>query len=188
MFKIVEFSHYLIKEHFNRINKDYVIFVDATCGMGHDSLFMAETIYNKGIVVCYDIQEVAIEETKKRLQNNGFENVIYKNTSHVFIDERADLVIFNLGYLPSHDKSITTNVETTMKSLTKVLELQKENTDMLIIIVVYPGHEEGLKESIIIDEFTRNLPSNYYLVSKYQNYNRPTSPYIITISKDKRND
>ena len=56
MFKIVEFSHYLITEHYKRLNRNDLIFVDATCGMGNDSLFMAETLNHTGHLVCYDIQ------------------------------------------------------------------------------------------------------------------------------------
>ena len=55
---------------------------------------------------------------------------------------------------------------------------------MLIIIVLYPGHEEGKIESSMIDEYVKSLPSKDFLVCKYQNYNRPTSPYILTISKN----
>ena len=52
MFKIVEFSHYLITEHYKRLNRNDLIFVDATCGMGNDSLFMAETLNHTGHLVC----------------------------------------------------------------------------------------------------------------------------------------
>ncbi|MFR5891097.1 MAG: class I SAM-dependent methyltransferase [Bacilli bacterium] len=52
-------------------------------------------------------------------------------------------------------------------------------------MVIYPGHHEGLIESKLIDAFSYQLPSNLYLVCRYQNYNRPFSPYIITISKNK---
>ena len=60
------------------------------------------------------------------------------------------------------------------------------NPEMLIILVIYPGHDEGSKESITIDNFVKDLPSTEYLVTKYLNYNRPKSPYVITISKDKK--
>ena len=56
---------------------------------------------------------------------------------------------------------------------------------MLIILVLYPGHTEGKIESDLIDNYLFNLSSKQYLVTKYQNYNRPTSPFILTISKNK---
>ena len=58
------------------------------------------------------------------------------------------------------------------------------NKDMMIILVIYPGHDEGLLESNLINDYVLSLPNNKYLISRYQNYNRPTAPYIITINKD----
>ena len=95
------------------------------------------------------------------------------------------MAIFNLGYLPGSDKTIKTNATTTLNAINNLLpKMNVEN--MLIIICLYVGHPEGLTESIIIDEYLRKLPSSRYLVSKYQNYNRPTSPYLLTISYTKK--
>lgn len=186
MFKIVEFSHYLIQEHFKRLNKNDLIFVDATCGMGNDSLFMAEILNHNGYLVCYDIQDIAISTTKHLLENHNFFNVEYKLISHEFISEIADLIVYNCGYLPGHDKTLTTKASSTLKSIKKAIEIMTINRDLLIIIVLYPGHPEGKIESDTIDNFVKDLPSNKYLVCKYLNYNRPTSPYIITISINKK--
>ena len=83
MFKIVEFSHYLITEHYKRLNRNDLIFVDATCGMGNDSLFMAETLNHTGHLVCYDIQDVAISTTKELLTSHNYLNVEYKQMSNL---------------------------------------------------------------------------------------------------------
>ena len=186
MFKIVEFSHILIKEFYFRNKDKELTFIDATCGMGNDSLFMANLLNNKGKLVCYDIQDIAIKTTKELLNKNNFSNVVYHLKSHeTFIEIKADLIIYNLGYLPTTDKKITTNVESTINSIKNAINITSNKDDYLIIIVVYPGHVEGKIESDSIDEFVYNLPSKHYLVSKYMNYNRPSSPYIITISKNK---
>lgn len=186
MFKIVEFSHYLINEFYKRNSHKDLTFIDATCGMGNDSLYMASLLNNRGKIICYDIQEIAICKTKELLLNNNYNNGIYHLTSHEnFLENHADLIIYNLGYLPTCDKSITTTSSTTLNSLKNALNITSNNDDYLIIIVIYPGHEEGKIESELIDNYCYNLPSNKYLVCKYLNYNRPTSPYIITISKNK---
>ena len=166
MFKIVEFSHYLITEHYKRLNRNDLIFVDATCGMGNDSLFMAETLNHTGHLVCYDIQDVAISTTKELLTSHNYLNVEYKQMSHEFISEIADLIIYNCGYLPGHDKSLTTKASSTLASVKKALSIMAVNTNLLIIIVLYPGHPEGKVESDLIDSFAKELPSNKYLVSK----------------------
>ena len=184
MFKIVEFSHVLISNHLNNLNKDNIIVVDATCGNGNDSLFIANCLNNKGTLVCYDIQQIAINNTKLLLESNNYYNVIYKLTSFENISEIPDLVIYNCGYLPGSDKSIKTTSNQTLNSISKITNLINQNEHLLIIIVLYPGHSEGKIESELIDDWCFNLSSKEYLVCKYQNYNRPTSPYILTISKN----
>ena len=37
--------------------------VDATCGNGHDTIFLAALTGEEGKVIAYDIQEAAIQET-----------------------------------------------------------------------------------------------------------------------------
>ncbi len=185
MYKIVEFSHLLINDYFKRFKHENMVFVDATCGRGSDTIFMAKLLSTIGHVYSYDIQQIALDYTLDELKKENIENVTLKLKSHEFIDEtNLDLIIYNLGYLPNGDKSITTNHESTMASLKKVLSRFWLNPDMLIIIVLYPWHEEGKIESSMIDEYVKSLSSKDFLVCKYQNYNRPTSPYILTISKN----
>lgn len=128
----------------------------------------------------------AIDETQKLLSKTNFDNVVYHLSSHEFlIEDDFDLIIYNLGYLPGSDKKVTTKANATLNSIKKALSIINLKKDFLIIIVIYPGHHEGLIESKLIDAFSYQLPSNLYLVCRYQNYNRPFSPYIITISKNK---
>lgn len=187
MFKIVEFSHVLINEYFKKYKHDDMVFIDATCGRGNDTVYMANLLNDNGHVYSYDIQEEAINYTKQVLIEKNINNATLKLKSHEFIDEDTiDLIIFNLGYLPNGDKTLTTKADTTISSLKKVINRICLNPDMLIIIVLYPGHEEGKLESDLIDEYLFNLSSKDFLITKYQNYNRPTSPFILTISKNKK--
>lgn len=48
---------------------DYVI--DATCGNGHDTLLLAELVGINGHVLGFDIQQMAVDATKARLENAG---------------------------------------------------------------------------------------------------------------------
>ena len=187
MFKIVEYSHLLIKEYYKKYKHDNMTFIDATCGRGNDTIFMANILQKNGHVYSYDIQKIAIDYTKELLNEQKITNVTLKHQSHENIDEISiDLVIFNLGYLPNGDKSITTNKDTTLKSIKKMVTLMELNPNMMIILVIYPGHSEGLEESNIINNYVLSLPSNKYLISRYQNYNRPSAPYIITINKERK--
>ena len=155
--------------------------IDATVGNGYDTLFLAKLV-NKGKVFGFDIQKKAINNTLKLTK--GFNNIILYNDSHenmnkYFNFNTISLIIFNLGYLPNGDKSITTNYISTIKAIKQGIKLL--NNKGIILIVVYRGHKEGLKESIKINKFLKN--SNYN-INYYYNTDNINAPYLITIKKD----
>lgn len=180
MYRIIDFAHKVLKEHLKETDNA----VDATCGNGFDTLFLA-TYLSKGKVFAFDIQETAIKNTKALLHQAKLSNVYFFETSNelitLTISDPFEAVIFNLGYLPQGDKTITTKAETTIKSVESLLELSKINKNLLIVLVVYVGHREGLKESNELLTFTKSLNNKEYLVTKFDNYNRSNSPYVITI-------
>lgn len=186
MYKIVEFSHLLIKDFILYNKHQNMALIDATCGRGSDTLYMAKMVAGFGCVFSYDIQQVALDTALSVLKQNNLTNVTLNLGSHEFIKEDDfDLAIFNLGYLPMGDKTITTNHEVSLKAIQNlVIKMEHFEHNAMIIIVLYPGHPEGLIESQVIDEYAKNLSGSLYLVTKYQNYNRSTSPFIITISKN----
>ena len=185
MYKIVEFAKVLMKDFIVSLNKENIICVDATLGNGFDSLFLSKLINNNGTIYAYDIQQESINNSTKLFKENNVDNVIMNLKSHEFInEENIDLAIFNLGFLPGSNKEIKTNATSTLNAIKNLIpRMNKDN--MLIIICLYVGHNEGLYESIVVDEYLKNLPSKEYLICKYQNYNRPTSPYFLTISLNK---
>ena len=95
-------------------NGDTVI--DATCGNGHDPLALAKM--GAGKIYAFDVQETAISNTGSLLtkENIPLDNVHLILDSHAnmcnYIKEKVQVVVFNLGYLPSADKSVTTSTLT----------------------------------------------------------------------------
>lgn len=177
MAKITDIAHLFLKEHL--VPGDVV--VDATCGNGNDTLFLAKLVTEQGVVHAYDIQEAAIVKTKELTKDHH--NIIFHQISHEFIDiDNIKAVIFNLGYLPSGDKSITTMFNSTKNAILNLLTKYENNPKMLIVIVVYPGHDEGFKESEWLNEYLSNLESSF-VVSKYQPINQHKAPYILLINK-----
>jgi len=130
------------------IDKNSIV-VDATCGNGNDTLFLAQSAAKK--VYAFDIQQQAIDSTLKLLQtNNCLEKceVILDSHSNFdnYISEPIKAVVFNLGYLPNADHTITTLADTTLLAIDKFLTNLEINGR--IVIVVYWGHEimtEALK-------------------------------------------
>ncbi|MBQ2891969.1 MAG: class I SAM-dependent methyltransferase [Bacilli bacterium] len=176
MLKTTEFAHLLIKENIN--SNDIVI--DATCGNGFDTLFLANLVPD-GKVIAYDIQEAAINNTKELTKD--FNNIEYILGSHEFINiNNCKCVLFNLGYLPKGDKTITTKSNTTLNAIKNLINQFDKNPNMIIYLIIYPGHLEGSEESIILKEFTSNLDSKRYMVTLIEPFNQNNAPYLITIN------
>lgn len=187
MYKIVDYSHLIISQHYKSLQNTNVKFIDATCGMGHDTLFMAKLLGDKGTVDAYDVQELAIVETKKLLKKNNLSNVVYYQTSFENVSfTDANLIIYNLGYLPNTDKKIKTTASSTIKSIDRALTYLSNHDDFIIVICVYVGHEEGIKESVEIDKLLSTLDNKKFLVSKYSNLYRNNPPYVLTICHNKK--
>ena len=79
-------------------------------------------------------------------------------------------------YLPGGNKNITTNYKDTIYSIKEGLSLL--NNKGIILITIYPGHKEGLKESIEINKFLNESKINYNI---YRNTDNIEAPYLIEI-------
>ena len=95
--------------------------------------------------------------------------------------EKINVGVFNLGYLPGGDKSITTLRETTLPAVDAALELLAD--DGIILIAIYPGHAEGEIEGKLLTEKLSQLDRKQICVSRFTILNSPTSPYFIAIEK-----
>lgn len=161
--------------------------VDATVGNGHDTLFLAKLVGSEGVVYGFDIQKIALERTKARLQEAGLEDRV--RLFHVghekmgeYVPKDVQVVMFNLGYLPRADKSITTEGPTTIRAIKAALSLLKVGG--LLLLVVYWGHDSGKIERKMVEEYVVTLPQQVYTVLRYQYINQVHSPpYIIAIEK-----
>ncbi|MDD2370743.1 MAG: class I SAM-dependent methyltransferase [Firmicutes bacterium] len=171
--------HSIIKQKKNgKINQ---IFIDGTCGNGHDTIFLTSL----GYVYSFDIQYKAIEIAK----GYNLKNVSYINDCHSkigeYIKENIDGAIFNLGYLPGGDKQITTKKETTLLAIMTVLELLK--SDGVLCIIVYPGHKDGKDEESSLLNYLSELNQKEFNVMVIDFLNRiNNSPYPIIIERIRR--
>ena len=175
--RIIPFSHKKIKEYLN----DNSITIDMTMGNGNDTLFLSSL---SSFVYAFDIQEMALKNTEKLLKDNNVENVQLIMDSHINVKEyvkNADCAVFNLGYLPGSDQTVTTKKEDTIKAINELLDII--NPKGLIAITVYIGHEQGNIESEALLEYLTTLSSKRYNVLKYQFINKKNSPYNIFIEK-----
>lgn len=164
--------------------------IDATAGNGHDTLALAKLIGVEGTVYAFDIQEVALENTKNLLDKEGYLScckLIFDShnrmKSHIPDSQRGKIsaVVFNLGYLPSGGKEITTMWETTLQAVEQALELIKPNG--LVAITMYGGHASGEVEKEGLLKFSKELPAKEYhaaYISYINQKNKPPELLFIT--------
>ena len=161
------------------------IVVDATMGNGYDTLFLAKLAKQ---VYAFDIQEQALEKTSQRIQEAGLTNVNLILQGHETVDEYVTEVkaaIFNLGYLPSADKSIITQPQTTLEALEKLCQMLIKGGR--IAIMIYYGHEGGDIERDAVLEFVSQLPQQEYTATIYRTLNQINNPpFLVMIEKLER--
>ena len=158
--------------------------VDFTMGNGHDTEFLSKTVGEDGRVYAFDVQRQALESTAKNLAAAGCpENYTLILDSHHnvknYVKEPIKAGMFNLGWLPGGDKTITTMRETTMPAIEAAIDLL--DSDGILNIAVYPGHPEGDAEGKMIEEYLSTLSRFKVCVTKVKIVNSPTSPYFFMI-------
>lgn len=127
--------------------------VDATAGNGHDTLFLAQCVGERGRVVAFDVQEAAIASTRRRLADAGVgERVELWGESHASMARRVApgvaAVMFNLGYLPGGDHGRITRTEETLPALAAAVSLLRPGG--VVTVVCYPGHPGGEEEAAAV--------------------------------------
>ncbi|MBO5274542.1 MAG: class I SAM-dependent methyltransferase [Clostridia bacterium] len=156
--------------------------VDFTMGNGHDTSWLSRQVGEEGHVYAFDIQPQALESTRKTLAEDGCPDnctLICDSHSNVkdYVKEKICAGMFNLGYLPGGDKSITTLRETTIPAVKAGIELLGE--DAILLIAVYPGHAEGTAEGLLLDELLATYDRREICISKFKIVNSPTSPFFF---------
>ena len=183
MVDLVGLHKHFILEHLSEGD----VAVDFTMGNGNDTLFLSNTVGKSGKVYAFDIQEEALASTRAHLEANGaHENYTLICASHhrvkEFVDEPIKAGMFNLGYLPrSGKKAVTTMRETTMPAVKAALELLAP--DGVLIVAIYPGHEEGALEGEMLREYFSTLSRFRICPSEFRILNSPTSPYFFLVEK-----
>jgi SAM-dependent methyltransferase len=171
---ISNIAHDIIKRYLKR----FEVAIDATLGNGYDTDFLSNNFKK---VFSFDIQSGAVENYRVRNKDN----VILENRSHEnlkkFVNCEVDCIMYNLGFLPGGDKSITTTVSSTISSIKEALTLLSPGG--IISIAVYNGHEEGKREETAILDFVKSLPKNQYAVLLHSFINRINAPMLIIIEK-----
>jgi hypothetical protein len=176
---LTQLAQQIIAAHFAK-QSDLQLAIDATVGNGHDTLFLANLGFNK--VLGFDVQQVAIAATQAKLLAADLAHVQLLHTGHEEIAKHlstpANCFMFNFGYLPRGDKSITTNAQSSIAALTAASQATAPKG--LISLLCYPGHALGREETTAIEHWLTTLNENWQ-VDQHQSENANCTTPVLTI-------
>lgn len=165
------------------------IAIDATCGNGFDTLFLADQVGGSGIVYGVDIQARAIETVRVKLLEAGtLQQCRLIAGSHSQLKSMIEqehlgvvsAVMFNLGYLPLGDKTIVTKPETTLEALDQALEMLRVGG--LLSVLAYPGHPGGQEESQCVADWIARHTDELH-AKRFQDPKNDNSPILWSLTK-----
>lgn len=179
MLQPMNITEYFINTY---INPGDVV-IDATAGNGNDTEKLCRAVDTDGTVYAFDVQEVALEETRRRLRASGLSNanLIFDSHSELdrYVTKPVKAVVFNLGYLPGGDHTLHTHADTTIAAIDKSLALLTE--DGFVSVTVYYGKNSGTVEKDAVMEYLKQLDYKKYTVVVHDFYNRPNNPPLTII-------
>ena len=155
-------------------------YIDATMGKGNDTLLFCELAGEDGKVLAFDVQEMAIEATRKRLEEHNVAQRAqlildgHENMDKYASEESADVICFNFGYLPGGDHTVATSAQTSIEAVQKGLKILKDGGMMSLCI--YSGGDTGFEEKEALLAFLKKLPAKEYTVIVNEYYNRENNP------------
>lgn len=179
----VPLSHFFLNEKV----KPGDIVVDATCGNGHDTLFLARLVGEGGKVWAFDIQENALSNTRALLAEAGcLAQVELVASGHErfagFVNGPPKAAVFNLGYLPGGNKEIITRPDESLAALEQAAGLLIPGG--IITVCIYTGHPGGAEEGAAVEKWSGALPPAEFNVWLSRQLNRPSSaPCVLIIEK-----
>ncbi|NIK12127.1 class I SAM-dependent methyltransferase [Alkalibacillus almallahensis] len=186
MKQIIPFAHQWISETLNSGD----IVVDATLGNGHDSVALSQEVGPNGHVYSFDIQQSAIDQAQSLFNQNDINNITSVKLGHEqakgYLNKQGISsiggVIFNLGFLPGGDESITTQADSTIQAIDSLFELLMRHR--MIVIVIYPGHDSGQIEKDLLIQHLQKQPAAKMDVAMYHMVNRSNNaPFVVGIYK-----
>ena len=152
------------------------LYVDATCGNGHDTQFLCTLAGPAGHVLGLDIQQQAVDNTNARLAAAGYGAVgravlhDHARLAELVQPGTADCVLFNFGWLPGAEHDVHSTADGSVPALRAALEALRPGG--VLAAVLYSGKVIGDAEKQAALAFFKALPLTRYtvLVCEFANW------------------
>lgn len=156
--------------------------IDATAGNGHDTVFLTQLVGRAGHVFGFDVQSAALAATQRTLAQADISssNVALIQASHADMDlhirinlhGKVRAIMFNLGYLPGTDKTLTTMPASTLAAFNNCERLLAP--DGIMTVIGYVGHAQGRDEVAALERLLQD-DSSHLRWSEYKKNAAPTT-------------
>ena len=177
-YQITSWVHHFLEDHVQPGD----ICIDATMGNGNDTALLSRLAGEQGKVIAFDIQQMALEHTKERLEKEqcpkNYELVLasHEDMGEYVKEGSVSCIVFNLGYLPGGDHEKATKGESSIRAIKTGLSLLKKKG--LMTVCIYSGGDSGFEEKDAVLSYLRGLDGKKYLVIVSEYANRPNNPPI----------
>ncbi len=146
------------------------------------------------MLYCIDLQSFAIARTREKLQQSlsvaQLSRVHFYNQSHCSFPvalgpASASAVVYNLGYLPGGDKSVTTSPSSTEASLRLASAIVRPGGGL--VVTCYRGHRGGPEEAEGVARVLKSLSlsTENWAVTSYSNTANLEAPVLYLATKIK---
>lgn len=173
----VKLAHRVIQK---AVAEDDVV-VDATCGNGHDTVFLARLV-PRGRVLAFDKAEQAVANTSQMLAREGIQERVelyHRDFRDIpmMVESPVKAVMFNLGFLPGGPRDTVTCAEESKAGVAGVLPLLAPGG--VVTIVCYEGHPGGQDEANQIRNLANNLDQKLYEAVEMRFINQVNQPPVL---------
>jgi SAM-dependent methyltransferase len=176
-------SHLLLR----RTVRSGDVVVDATCGRGHDTLFLARLVGSEGKVWAFDVQQEALTAAEELLSGEGcLSRVTLVHAGHErlaeYVREPVRAMVFNLGFLPGGGGGIVTRPHTTLAALKQAANMLLPRG--ILAVSIYTGHPGGAEEAAAVEQWAAQLPFRTFHAWLSRQLNRSAAaPYLVLVEK-----
>jgi 16S rRNA C1402 N4-methylase RsmH len=146
--------------------------IDCTAGNGHDTVFLSRCVGPQGQVLSIDIQHEALNKSRTLCRQESLHNVTFVQDSHArlakiaqehaFKDPRC--VVFNLGFLPRSESTLTTGSESSCEAIKQALQITQSGG--IISVLAYRGHCGGAEEERAVRDLLEGLLQSSFMVRR----------------------
>ena len=161
-----------------------VLVLDATAGNGVDTEFLAQAVEEGGLVLAFDVQDEALQNTRERLEKfrvggrvrllkDSHERLGAYLGPYLAAGTRVTAAMYNLGFLPGGASKLSTLAESTVTSLEQLRPCMASGS--VISIHCYAGHEQGQAETAAVRAWAESLPWTDWRVLRYEFCNKPSN-------------